>query len=239
MTPDYFRSNILQIRNFYELSQTELAYILGVSRAMIHTYESGIRKPGYLTRRLIEKRIGVSFADLCTKEIDTSKLPILVGKNTEQDEILPDSIVPRIQEAILSLKIRGVIKSQKEICECIGYNDQQLSGIIHKRLPLTEKFLDAFSWTYAVNKTYLLTGEGEVFISKENEVTNSVVIDPLDNEFSMFLLEKRREHGLTKAMLSHFSGKPLADIAAWEEGTQTASPETQADLYLYFKSLQK
>lgn len=75
-----------------------------------------------------------------------------------------------LKNIISAIKFSENLK-QVEIAEKIGVKNTYLSDVINGRAPLSELFTDKLVTAFSVNKEYLNTGEGEMFLgeTKKNE----------------------------------------------------------------------
>ena len=75
-----------------------------------------------------------------------------------------------LKNIISAIKFRESLK-QVEIAGKIGVKNTYLSDVINGRAPLSELFTDKLVTAFSVNKEYLNTGNGEMFLgeTKKNE----------------------------------------------------------------------
>ena len=80
----------------------------------------------------------------------------------------------RIRKAVNWLLYKGVAENDRELSEIMGYTKSSFSQIVNGRVPLSSKFAKKLCrLDEDINEVWILTGEGEMFISKPESNLNS------------------------------------------------------------------
>lgn len=85
------------------------------------------------------------------------------------------AINQELKNIISAIKFRESLK-QVEIAEKIGVKNTYLSDVINGRAPLSELFTDKLATAFSVNKEYLNTGNGEMFLGETKKSENKEMV---------------------------------------------------------------
>lgn len=84
-----------------------------------------------------------------------------------------DDVLRRLKRAINWLIFQEVAENETELAEKLGYRKSSFSQIVNGKVPLAEKFINRLcSLDENINGVWILTGEGDLLISGENNNPN-------------------------------------------------------------------
>lgn len=78
------------------------------------------------------------------------------------------SVKDRLNKALRELKYRGVVQNQTDFGDKLSYSKTYISRLFNEHEPLTGLIATEMETLFRLNKKWLLTGEGDVFIDKTN-----------------------------------------------------------------------
>jgi phage repressor protein C with HTH and peptisase S24 domain len=71
------------------------------------------------------------------------------------------------------LTSNNTIINKSEFCKKVGFLPQSLTKVLNGERGITVEFISKLVTTYGINPVYLHTGNGDIFISKEYQLTDS------------------------------------------------------------------
>ena len=97
-------------------------------------------------------------------------------------------VFERMHEVVAYLKGKRIIRFQKDIAETLGMNKVTVSQALKgNESYFTESFVRKFCEAFGINGKWLLTGDGEMLISKREQIANekdTILIDGHELSFS-------------------------------------------------------
>ena len=164
------KERLKQLRKVLGLNQKEFAEPLNVSHAAVSSYEKGIRS---LTDRTI--------SDICrVYNVNETWLRTGIG---EMFDISDDALRSNINERIRALR-ESMSISQEEFGKRLGVSRSVIKNIDYKKTVPKDLFIDLLCKTFSVNKEWLISGTGGMFISSADNILNQLSreykLDPTD-----------------------------------------------------------
>ena len=173
------QNRIKQIREYFRLFQEQFAQRINRSYALISLIETG------------RKKVSEETAERICSEFSVNKEWLLNGEGdmTASDPIDRENMKYRIRQIRKNLKL-----SQEEFGSAVGFCKQRISYIENGRVFPSLELINNVSFTFGINKEWLMTGKGEMYLNEADKVDEKL-IDWLNNHPEV-IRELRRRSGL-------------------------------------------
>jgi DNA-binding XRE family transcriptional regulator len=113
---------------------------------------------------------------------------LIVYYNIEISEVFQMPLYQRVKDVRTILKM-----SQGAFAEQLGVTRDVVANIESQRVEPQELFIRNLCATFLVNRNWLLTGEGDVFIDKNEDVTEAIrLFHSLNPDFQQYVLQQMK-----------------------------------------------